>query len=264
MKTLFPRWSNLVAAGAVSFQAGRVAAAEGGGIPQVIDYYDLVLEHLGLHHEWAPTVGALACLTIITLVGLFYRGAVSSAGDDVVPNGRFSLRYVVENVLEFCVGIAKDNTHDEWRRFFGFLAAIFIFIIVCNLSGLIPGFPPPTESMDTNVAVGIIVFFVYNWAGLKEHGASYIKHFLGPVAFIAPLFFCIELVSHASRPLSLGLRLMGNIYGDHTLLGVFTQLSYVVLPALLMFFGLLVAVVQSFVFTLLSGIYISMAISHDH
>jgi F-type H+-transporting ATPase subunit a len=148
--------------------------------------------------------------------------------------------------------------------FFGFLAAIFLFVLTCNLTGLIPGFPPPTVSMDTNLGMGFIVFLVYNYAGFKEHGMAYLKHFAGPVIYIAPLFFCIELVSHASRPLSLSLRLVGNIYGDHTLLGIFTGLSYIVFPALLMFFGLLVAVVQSFVFTLLSGIYISMAISHDH
>jgi F-type H+-transporting ATPase subunit a len=174
------------------------------------------------------------------------------------------LAFVIEQALEFVVGIAKDNTQEQYRDYVSFLSALFIYIVVCNLSGLIPGFPPPTETMDNNVAMGICVFFVYNYAGIREHGASYIKHFLGPVAFIAPLFFCIELVSHFSRPLSLGLRLTGNIYGDHTLLGVFTSLSYLVFPALLMFFGLLVAVVQSVVFTLLSGIYISMAISHDH
>jgi F-type H+-transporting ATPase subunit a len=248
--------------------APQALAAEeshgGGGLPKVINYYELILEHLGLGEQWVPTVGALFITVVIALMGLSYRAQVAKDGDQVAPNGRFSLRYLIEGVLEFVVGLAKDNCHEAWRSFYAFLAAIFIFILTCNLSGLIPGFEPPTVSMDTNVAIGILVFLVYNFAGLKEHGGGYIKHFLGPVAFIAPLFFCIEIVSHASRPLSLGLRLMGNIYGDHTLLGVFTQLSYLVLPALLMFFGLLVAVVQSFVFTLLSGIYISMAISHDH
>jgi F-type H+-transporting ATPase subunit a len=195
---------------------------------------------------------------------LKFSASVAASGQDVEPNGRFSLRFLVESLMEFVLGIAKDNCGHEYRKFFPFLATLFIFILACNLSGLIPGFPPPTESMDTNVAMGLIVFLVYNWAGLKEHGSGYIKHFLGPVVFIAPLYFCIEIVSHLSRPLSLGLRLMGNIFGDHTLLGVFTSLSYIVLPALLMFFGLLVAVVQSFVFMLLTGIYISMAISHDH
>jgi F-type H+-transporting ATPase subunit a len=239
-------------------------ASEGGGIPHQISYYGIIADRLNLGEPWVPTIGALFVTVVLLLAGLKFKASIAADGANVAPDGKFSLRFLFEGILEFALGIAKDNCGDAYRKFFPFLAGLFVFILACNLSGLIPGFPPPTESMDTNVAMGIIVFLVYNYAGLKEHGGGYIKHFLGPVAFIAPLYFCIEIVSHLSRPLSLGLRLMGNIFGDHTLLGVFTSLSYIVLPALLMFFGLLVAVVQSFVFTLLTGIYISMAISHDH
>ena len=239
-------------------------AAGGGGVAAVINFYDIALHALHIDPVWEPTLGSLVCLALLVLMGLSFRRSLQADRDQVVPAGRFSLRFMFEEVLEFVVGIAKDNTGAQYRKYMPFLSSLFLYILVCNLSGLIPGFPPPTETMDNNVAVGLMVFFVYNYAGLKEHGGSYAKHFLGPVAFIAPLFFCIELVSHFSRPLSLGLRLAGNIYGDHTLLGVFTSISYLVFPAFLLFFGLLVAVVQSFVFTLLSGIYISMAISHDH
>jgi F-type H+-transporting ATPase subunit a len=246
--------------------AGPALGAEGGGagVANFINYYEILLHSLHISHVWEPTLGGLLCLLVIVLCGLYYRASVNKSGDEVAPSEKFSLRFLIEEMLEFVVGIAKDNTQEQYRNFFPFLAALFVYIVVCNLSGLIPGFPPPTETMDNNVAVGICTFLVYNYAGIKEHGTAYIKHFLGPVVFIAPLFFCIELVSHFSRPLSLGLRLTGNIYGDHTLLGVFTSLSYLVFPALLMFFGLIVAIVQSVVFTLLSGIYISMAISHDH
>ncbi len=239
-------------------------ASEGGGIPHTISFYGIIAEHLHLEEMWVPTIGALFATVILLLIGFYFQSSVARDGADVAPKPSFSLRFIVEGALEFVLGIARDNCGAAYRNFFPFLASLFLFILTCNLTGLIPGFPPATESMDTNVAMGAIVFLVYNFAGWKEHKGGYIKHFLGPVAFIAPLYFCIEIVSHLSRPLSLGLRLMGNIFGDHTLLGVFTSLSYIVLPALLMFFGLLVAVVQSFVFTLLSGIYISMAISHDH
>jgi F-type H+-transporting ATPase subunit a len=213
---------------------------------------------------WVPTLGALLATVILCLLGLSYRSAVSQAGTDLAPTGRFGVRFLVETCLEPMYGLAKESAGEQAAKFFPFLGGIFLFILVNNLMGLVPGFPPATESMDTNVAMGLVVFVVYNWAGIKEHGGGYIKHFLGPVAFIAPLFFCIELVSHGSRPLSLGLRLTGNIYGDHTLLSVFTGLTYLVFPAGLMFFGLLVAVVQSYVFALLSSIYLSMALSHDH
>jgi len=235
-----------------------------GGIPHAVDYYSMILYALGQDKMWAPTVGAVFVLILLTLMGLYFKSSLEADGSNIEPKGTFSLRFVLEGILGFVLGIAKDNCGVQYRSYFGFLAALFLFILTCNVTGLIPGFPPPTVSMDTNLSMGLIVFLVYNYAGVKEHGGSYIKHFAGPVILIAPLFFCIELVSHASRPLSLSLRLVGNIYGDHTLLGIFTGLSYIIFPAVLMFFGLLVAVVQSFVFTLLSGIYISMAISHDH
>lgn len=235
-----------------------------GGIPHFIDYYSIILHALHLEPMWIPTVGSLFVLLLLTVAGLYFKSSIAADKGDVVPNGRFSLRFLLEGILEFVLNLSKDNCGDQYRKYFGFLASLFLVILTANLTGLIPGFPPPTVSLDTNLAMGFIVFLVYNYAGIKEHGGGYIKHFLGPVIFIAPLFFCIELVSHASRPLSLSLRLVGNIYADHSLLGIFTGLSYIIVPAVLMFFGLLVAVVQSLVFTLLSGIYISMAISHDH
>jgi F-type H+-transporting ATPase subunit a len=240
------------------------SAFAAAGSPVIVDYYQIVLKTLGVDKMWVPTLGALFILSLLVVIGFRFRSALAADGNDIVPSGKFSLRFLIEGILSFVLGIAKDNCGSQYRSYFGFLAALFLFILLSNLTGLIPGFPPPTLSMDTNLAMGLFVFIVYNFAGVKEHGFSYIKHFAGPVIFIAPLFFCIELVSHASRPLSLSLRLVGNLYADHTLLGIFTGLSYIVFPALLVFFGLLVAIVQSFVFTLLSAIYISMAISHDH
>jgi F-type H+-transporting ATPase subunit a len=240
------------------------SSAHAAGMVHPVSYYDIILKTLNIAPQWVPTVGALFVTFLMVMIGLAYSKAVA-ASSSVVPDGKFSLRYIVEAALDMVQGLAKDNCGTHWREHITFLAALFFFILVSNLSGLVPGFPPPTLKMETNVAMGLFAFVVYNWAGIKEHGAGgYLKTFLGPVAFIAPLFFMIEMVSHASRPFSLGLRLAGNIFGDHTLLTVFTSLSYLVLPAALTFFGLLVAIVQSFVFTLLTGIYISMAMSHDH
>lgn len=238
--------------------------AHAEGLPHTIDYFGILLHGFHAEHYWYPTVGALLATLILAVLGLRFRSQIEAAGTNTAPDGRFSLRFVIEGCLEAMYGLAKDAAGEQARKYFPLLAALFLFILCNNLMGLVPGFPPATGSMDTNVAMGVVVFLVYNYAGLKEHGGGYIKHFLGPAAFIAPLFFCIELVSHGSRPLSLGLRLTGNIFGDHTLLSVFTRLTYVVFPAALMFFGLLVAVVQSYVFALLTSIYISMAMSHDH
>jgi F-type H+-transporting ATPase subunit a len=110
------------------------------------------------------------------------------------------------------------------------------------------------------------VFFLYNFAGFREHGVSYINQFLGPFLLLAPLILAIEVISHCIRPISLALRLYANIFGDHLLVGIFSSLTVTSLgfPALLLLFGLLVAFIQSLVFTLLTSIYISMAESHDH
>ena len=259
-------WTCKLSGAIIALICGSVSreAFSAGGLPAQLSYYDFILHGVGIDHRWYPTVGALLVTLVLIAIGLYYKKTVERAGSDVAPGSRFSLRFLVESILEGVLGLSKDNCADKYRNYFPFLATIFIFVLACNLTGLIPGFPPPTVSIDNNIAMGLVVLVVYNYAGIKEHGGSYIKHFLGPAAFIAPLFFAIELVSHASRPLSLGLRLTANIYGDHTLVSVFTSLSYVLFPALLLFFGLLIAVVQSFVYTLLTGIYISMAISHDH
>src|SRR5262249_38703469 len=151
-------------------------------------------------------------------------------------------RWLIEGIMGMIYGIARDTIGGHnYKSFIPLLAAQSVFIWTNNLMGLIPGLPPATENIDTNLALGLTTFIVYNAAGFKEHGPHYIKQFLGPVLWIAPLMFFIELISHFARPFSLSLRLLGNLFGDHLMLGVFTGLTYVGFPALLLFFGLLVA-----------------------
>jgi F-type H+-transporting ATPase subunit a len=210
-----------------------------------------------------PICGSLFTLLVLTLLGLKFRSDLAKS--EVAPDARFSLRTMIELAMELVCGIAKDNIGSHWRTYAPLLAAIFMFILVSNLGGLVPGFIPATENINTNLAMGLTVFFIYNFAGLREHGAHYLKQFTGPMLAIAPLMLTIELISHVARPASLSLRLMGNIFADHLMLGIFTSTApYILVPSALMFFGLLVSVVQSFVFTLLTSIYISMAVSHDH
>ena len=124
---------------------------------------------------------------------------------------------------------------------------------------------PATDNINTTFAMGIFSFVVYNIYGIKEHGLAYVKHFLGPLLLLAPLMLIIELISHVVRPVSLGLRLQGNMMGDHTVLGIFLDLlPYTGVPVLFYMLGLFVCFMQAFVFTMLSMIYVSIAISHDH
>ncbi len=245
------------------------AWAAGGGAP-IISYYEILLHGLGLDHhqieEWKPVIGALMTLLLTLLIGLSYKKSVQKAGSDVSPVGRFSLRGVVEMVLEFVQGIGTNILGEEKvKPFLPTLFGLFLFIFISNLQGLVPGFTPATDSINTNLVLGLFIFLVFNAAGIREHGLlGYLRTFAGPLLVMMPIIFLIESVGMLARPLSLALRLYGNIFGDHLVLSVFTDLTKLVLPSLLMFFGLLVACLQSFVFTLLSSIYILMAISHDH
>jgi F-type H+-transporting ATPase subunit a len=209
--------------------------------------------------------GGLFTLAVCTIVGLLYKRSVSALGNDVAPDGRFSLRTLVDMAMELVVNIGKENLGEKWKTHAPLLAGIFTFILVSNLGGLVPGLAPATENFSSNLAIGLTVFLVYNVAGIREHGWHYIEQFTGPMLAIAPLMIVIELIGHLVRPLSLSLRLMCNIYADHMLVGIFTSnVPYIIIPSALMFFGLLVALVQSYLFTLLTSIYISLAVSHDH
>jgi F-type H+-transporting ATPase subunit a len=127
---------------------------------------------------------------------------------------------------------------------------------------------PATDNLNTTLAIGIFAFLVYNYYGLREHGLAYLKHFLGPIIWLAFLMAPIEIISHLMRPLTLGIRLQGNIFADHTVVGVFIDLFrniwFIPVPALFYGLGIFVCFMQAFVFTMLSMIYISMAIAHDH
>jgi F-type H+-transporting ATPase subunit a len=130
----------------------------------------------------------------------------------------------------------------------------------------VPGFYPPTENINTNLACALVVFVYYNYHGIKEQGIKkYLQHMAGPVIWLMPLIFCIELVSHAVRPVSLSVRLLGNIVGDHMVLGMFSGMVPLFLPIVFMGLAIFISVMQAFVFTLLSIVYIQMAcVSEEH
>ena len=253
---------SLLSIGLGFFVAGHAQAA---GIPHFINYFDLTAHMVGVESILSPAFGALFVTLILLVLGLFFRSYVNSAVANPIPSDRFGPVVFIELVAGFVTDLTKDLIGESYKTFLPLVGGLFFFILFNNLLGLVPGFPPATESMSTNLAMGLIVFLTYNIFGVRAQGLkSYLAHFGGPVWWLFPVMFVIELISHSFRPVSLSLRLMGNIFGDHMLVGVFTGLTYVVVPSLLMFFGLLVAFVQSFIFTLLSAIYISMAVSHDH
>ncbi len=247
-----------------AFLPSLALANEGSG-PVVVNYYALLLSSLHLDLKYGALLSSLLTLLICILIGLAFRRSLSNPSpENLAPSNKITLRFFVEMICDFVYSLSKEHCGHNYLGFLPLISALFIFILVCNLTGLVPGFPPATENFSVNLAMGLMVFFTYNIAGFRQHGLAYIKQFTGPFLLLAPLFLGIELISHAVRPLSLAFRLLANIFCDHLLLGVFSNLAPLVVPSLFLCFGLLVAVIQSFVFALLTGIYINMAISHDH
>jgi F-type H+-transporting ATPase subunit a len=180
----------------------------------------------------------------------------------VIPSDRVSLGNVLEVVIEFICGIIEDNMGPNGRRFIHIIGAVFIFILVSNLMGILPGFLPPTENININAGCAIIVFFYYQGIGFLEHGPSYLNHFAGPIWWLAPFMFIIELIGHLARPFSLSIRLFGNIMGDHKVLEIFSNLVPLGIPVFNLALGTFVALIQALVFSLLSTIYISLAVDN--
>ncbi len=218
--------------------------------------------HVPEHVVTFILVGIVLCIG-----GLIYRSKVSKISDVVIPDRGITFRNITELYGQFIMGQCKAVLGErEASKYFPFVATTFLVILVCNLVGLIPGFLPPTEHLSTTLALGVFSFIYYNYKGCKEQGTlNYVKHFAGPLWYLAFLIFPIEIISNCIRPLSLALRLRSNMMGDHIVLSVFSGLAPLVVPIIFMILGLLVSFIQAYVFTILSMVYISLAVSHhDH
>jgi F-type H+-transporting ATPase subunit a len=174
----------------------------------------------------------------------------------------------LQNFMEVCIGgiekVIVDNMGERGRAFFPLIATLAFFILTSNLLGLIPGFYPPTANLNTTVACAIIVFLSTHVVGIRNHGFKYVKHFLGPVWWLAPIMLPVEIIGHLSRPLSLSFRLFGNMNGHELILLIFFGLVPFLVPLPMMLMGVLVAFLQTFVFMLLSTIYIQGSLEEAH
>jgi F-type H+-transporting ATPase subunit a len=192
----------------------------------------------------------------------FYRGT-RTADFGVVPPRKLTFRNFFEILAESLYGFVEGAMGENVRRFYPLIGALFIFILFANLFALIPGFSAPTDSLKTNVGMAIFVFLLTHIYGVKEHGLAYFKHFLGPVPVLIPLMLPIEIISHLVRPVSLSLRLMGNMLADHKVVMSFFALVPILVPLPFLLLGLLVCFIQALVFCTLAMVYISMAIEHE-
>jgi len=212
-------------------------------------------EKLHLH------LGEHVLYTWFVMLVLIVLALVASRGLKMVPTG---LQNFMESIISGITNLIEETMGHKGMTYFPLIATIAFFILVSNLIALIPGFMPPTANLNTNAALALTVFAMTHIVGFKGHGVGYLKHFMGPIWWLAPLIFVIEIVGHLARPLSLSLRLFGNMYGHEVVLMIFFALVPLFLPIPMMLMGVLIAFIQTFVFTLLAMIYIAGALEEAH
>jgi len=222
-----------------------------------LQFFRELLAPLGLQPASADAVA----YTWLIIIMLLLVSVAATKAIKAVPSG-------MQNFMEVVIGgienMIVETMGEHGRPFFPLVATLAIFILVSNLVGLIPGFFPPTANINTTAACAIVVFVMTHVVGIKEHGASYIKHFMGPIIWLAPMIFFIEVIGHLSRVISLTLRLFGNMNGHELVLMIFFGLAPFLVPLPMMLMGVLVSFIQAFVFMLLAMIYIQGSLEHAH
>ncbi len=223
-------------------------------------FFTKLFELIGLGHFAHTHVHII--YTWVVMAILIILGIIATKRISMIPAGAQNVfEMVVSGVEDFMV----DVTGEEGRRLFPLAATVFIFILTSNLLGLVPGFFPPTANINTPLACAVTVVFFTHIIGIKYHGAKYIKHFLGPVWWMTPIIFPIEIIGHLARILSLTFRLFGNMMGHELVLGILFMLAGLFFaPLPIMTLGIFVALVQAFVFFLLTIMYFSGAMEHAH
>ena len=225
---------------------------------------DGLLNMVGAHpaHPAAPINDAFALELLIAalLLAFFVAVRLTLSVEKPAPVQQFA-----EMIHEFVGGQADQIIGHGYERFQSFATIIFLFILSCNLIGLIPGVNSPTELESVTLALATATFLYYNFYGFRFNGfVGYMKQFAGPVWWLAWLMFPIEVISHLARVMSLSVRLYANMFAGGLVTLVFFSLIPVGVPVVFLGLHLFVSCIQAFVFTLLVMIYLSLAVSHDH
>ncbi|MDO9565888.1 MAG: F0F1 ATP synthase subunit A [Candidatus Desulfaltia sp.] len=223
-------------------------------------FFVKLFELIGLGHFAGANVHVIYSWVVMILLIVF--GAIAAKGIKMVPTKMQNVfEIIVSGMEEFMVSVSGE----QGRFLFPIAATVFLYVAASNLMGLIPGFFPPTANLNTTASCALTVVVLTHILGLKFHGIKYIKHFMGPVWWMVPLILPIEIIGHLARILSLSFRLFGNMMGHELVLGILFALAGVFFaPLPIMALGVFVALVQAFVFFLLSIMYFTGAVEHAH
>lgn len=230
--------------------------------------HDRLLAALGVHgHTYVYLHAWLACAILCGLAFLA-RGqleAVKSRQD--LSKWYADESFTARNIFELVIGGIRyfmDDLLDkaDVRTYLPLIGALFLYIFTCNIMGIFPGFLPPTDYVNTNVGMALVSFCVFMYVGLSRDAVGFIKHLWGPVFIMGFLLFPIEVISLIVRPTALVLRLTGNMFGDHLVFAIMSDLVPVFVPVVFLGLATLVSTIQAFVFSLLSVIYIYLSLPH--
>ena len=210
----------------------------------------------------------IAASLLVTLIVLFVASSAGSklkqSDDALVPEDKLTLRTFAEAFLSYFYDLAKGVMDAERaKKYFPLIATAAMFVFFSNILALLPGFPVATSSLSVTLGCSIVVFICFNAYGLAANGVGYVKHLAGPAWYLAPLVFPIEVIGLCVRPVTLAVRLFLNMSVDHLILGIFLGLVAVFVPIPLMVLGVLIVLIQTLVFTLLTCIYIGLATEHE-
>jgi F-type H+-transporting ATPase subunit a len=233
------------------------------------------IEHY-IHVSWVLQAALVAGILLV-LIGVAVRRRLADPSSGVLPDEGVSVRNVVEVVVEGLANLGRERMGPEWRTYFPLVGTMFFFILVSNLLGLIPGFDGATSDMNTTAAWAVISWVFYTAIGIAKHKANYLTKFLGPSFFereiggrtvhfrlLAPIFFILEIPLDLARMATLAIRLFANMFADHTVIAVWLALVPIGVPAIFMGLGIVISVLQAFIFSLLTMIYIGLALEEPH
>jgi len=198
---------------------------------------------------------------LATVLLIIFFAAVRATMSVEKPGG---LQHTAEMVEEFVSEQADGIIGHGYERYLPYAITIGFFILICNLLGLIPGFESPTANPAVPLGCAVLTFLYYHFHGIRTHGFHYIKQFTGPVLLLSPLMLLIEIVSHFARVLSLTVRLYANMFAGDLVTMAFFSLVPVLVPVLFLSLHLGVALVQTFIFVMLTLVYLGLAVSEEH
>ena len=225
---------------------------------------------------WVIQASILAGFLILA-AGMLIRRRIATENGGLVPDEGVTLRNCFEVIIEGLASLAHDRIGDDWRKYFPIVGTMFVFILFSNLIGLLPGIEGATSDVNTTAAWAVISWIAYTWIGVAKHKQKYLIKFMGPSFFekeimgrtvhfrlLAPLMMALEIPLDLARMLTLAIRLLANMFADHTVIAVWLSLVPIGIPAIFMGLGLIVSFLQAFIFSLLTMIYIGLALEEPH